>query len=292
MPAPLLIFSTGSLHLYGLERCFALAAALGFDGVEVLCDERLDTRQPDYLRRLSDQYAMPITSLHAPFVGRVMAGWQPGAVQAIEQTVALAEGLGAAHVVMHLPDRLGLAVLQAGARRIKLPWFPASAPIKDWMVRGGLARLQAGTSVQICVENLPIKSNHLKRLFPGLSQQGLVWWNTLETWPRAHDYLTLDTTHWATHGIAPLAAYRAADGRVRHIHLSNFRAGQEHQLPHQGELDLAGFLRALAADGFDGHVVLEVTPNSLEAADESKMRHNLEEAAAFCRKALNGNVEF
>ncbi len=36
MPAPLPTFSTGSLYLYGLERCFALAAEPGFDGVAVL----------------------------------------------------------------------------------------------------------------------------------------------------------------------------------------------------------------------------------------------------------------
>jgi sugar phosphate isomerase/epimerase len=145
MPAPLLTFSTGSLYLYGLERCFALAAELGFDGVEVLCDERLDTRQPDYLCRLSERHALPITSLHAPFMGRTMAGWEPGAIRGIEQTVALAETLGAAHIVMHLPERLGLASLQTRKHRIKLPWLPASAPIKAWMDRGGLARLQAGT---------------------------------------------------------------------------------------------------------------------------------------------------
>ena len=286
MAGPLLTFSTGSLYLYGLDRCFALAAEYGFDGVEVLCDERLDTRQPDNLRRLRDTHALPIHSLHAPFVGRGVPGWDSGPVRVIEQTVALAEQVGATHVVMHLPERLGRAFLNVGARRVILPWFPVSAPIKRWMETGGLARFQAGTDVQVCVENLPIKSNHLRRWFPGFDQQGLTWWNTLATWPRVHDSLTLDTTHWATHGIAPLDAFRAANGRVRHIHLSNFQGGEEHQLPQRGELDLTTFLRTLAAEGFDGQIVIEVNPRTLEAVDEDKLRANLAEAVAFCRGGL------
>ena len=38
--------STGSLYTYGLDRVFALAAEVGFDGIEVLIDPRFDTRQP------------------------------------------------------------------------------------------------------------------------------------------------------------------------------------------------------------------------------------------------------
>lgn len=286
MPGPLLTFSTGSLYLYGLERVFALAAEYGFDGVEIMCDERLDTRQPDYLCRLSERHGLPIHSLHAPFVGRRVPGWEPGPVRTVEQTVVLAEQVGATHVVMHLPDRVGRAFLDLGPRRMLLPWFPVSAAIKRWMESGGLARLQAGTDVQVCVENLPIKSNHLRRWFPGLNQQGLTWWNTLDTWPQVHDYLTLDTTHWATHGIPPLDALRAANGRVRHIHLSNFQGGEEHQLPQRGELDLTGFLQTLVAEGFDGQIVVEVNPRTLEAVDEAKLRANLAEAAAFCREGL------
>ncbi len=286
--APCLTFSTGSLYLYSLDRCFALAAEYGFDGMEIMCDSRLDTRQPDNLRRLMDTYGIPVRSLHAPFLGRPLPGWEMEPVAVIKQTVALAEQIGAGHVVVHLPGRIGRALVLYGPRMWHLPAWPHSGAIRRWMADGGLARFQTGTSVKVCVENMPILSNRLKRLLPALDQKKLIWWNTLEQWPQVHDYLTMDTTHWATHGIDPLTAYRAGNSRIRHIHLSNFRDGKEHQLPHRGELDLAALLRQVAADGFDGHIVLELNPQTLEAVDEAKMRRNLAESAAFCREALNG----
>lgn len=286
MARPLLTFSTGSVYTYGTDRAFALAAEYGFDGVEVMCDERLDTRQPDYLRRLSERHELPIHSLHAPFVRQSLPGWEPGLVAGIRQTAALAEVVGAAHVVMHLPDRVGRLSMTYGSRRWIVPWWPLSRAIQQWMASGGLARFQKETVVRICVENMPIQSRRLRRLLPQVNQQALVWWNTLEAWPQVHDHLTLDTTHWATHGIDPLDAYRAANGRVRHVHLSNFADGREHQLPQRGELDLAGFLRHIVADGFDGQVVVEVNPASLEAADEDRLRAHLAETVAFCRAAL------
>ncbi|MBN2470488.1 MAG: sugar phosphate isomerase/epimerase [Anaerolineae bacterium] len=286
---PHLTLSTGSLYLYSLERCFALAVEAGFDGVEVLVDERYDTRQPDHLCRLMDAHDLPIMSLHAPFPGRKLAGWQPGIVASVTQTVTLAEALGAAHVVMHTPDRIRTIKLPVtiDGQRLKLPWFaPASQVIQDWISSGGLRRLQNSTPVKICVENLPTPFDVLRRYLPQINQQPLAYWNTLDAWPCVHDYLTLDTTHWATHRVSPLEAYRAGGERVRHIHLSNFLAGREHQLPHIGELDLAGFLRVLSAEDFDGQIVVEVKPGSLDAHDESKVRRHLADTVAFCRAAL------
>ena len=33
------IFSTGSLYTYNTDRCFAFAAAAGFDGIELMVDD-------------------------------------------------------------------------------------------------------------------------------------------------------------------------------------------------------------------------------------------------------------
>jgi sugar phosphate isomerase/epimerase len=287
MALPAVTFSTGSLYLYGLDRCFALAAEAGFDGIELMVDDRLDTRQEAHLLELVERYGIPILSLHAPFVDRRLLGWGGDVVDIIKRTVRLTEAVGGQHVVMHLPDKLGRAYLNYGGGAVKLPWPPLStAPIQRWMAAGDLRRFQQETAVRICVENMPVQVHWLKAMFPQINQQGLVWWNDLATWPQAHEYLTLDTTHWATHGIDPLAAYRAANGRVRHIHLSNFKAGKEHQLPHNGELDLNGFLQVLVADGFDGQIVLEVNPRTLEAHDADRMRQHVADSLAFIRAGL------
>jgi sugar phosphate isomerase/epimerase len=62
-----ILLSIGSLRFYGLDRVFMIAKDLGFDGVEVIVDDRWDTTDPAYLRALSKRYALPISSLHSPF---------------------------------------------------------------------------------------------------------------------------------------------------------------------------------------------------------------------------------
>ena len=66
--------STGSLYSYGLARVLNLAAEAGFDAVEIMVDERWDTRQPDYLRRLCQESGLPIAAVHNPFLPNV-PGW-------------------------------------------------------------------------------------------------------------------------------------------------------------------------------------------------------------------------
>jgi sugar phosphate isomerase/epimerase len=39
------IFSTGSLYPFGLDRVYGWAAEAGFDGFEIMLDERWDTHQ-------------------------------------------------------------------------------------------------------------------------------------------------------------------------------------------------------------------------------------------------------
>ena len=57
-------------------------------------------------------------------------------------------------------------------------------------------------------------------------------------------YLTLDTTHLATWGIEPVEVYEQFNGKVHHIHLSNFD-GREHRRPEEGDLNLTAFLKKL-----------------------------------------------
>ena len=51
------IFSTGSLHPFGLDRIYSWAAEAGYDGVEIVMDERWDTHQHAYL---DGKYGIPV----------------------------------------------------------------------------------------------------------------------------------------------------------------------------------------------------------------------------------------
>lgn len=273
------LFSTGSLYLLDTAYCFQLAAEAGFDGIEIMCDERYSTRDPLYLQKLSQHYNLPVLVCHTPFSARV-PGWGKSSdeVGRIYHTLELAAALKAESIVVHVPRKLGRIEVQLVGQRFRLPWRTPYAAVKDW-IEYQLPRVQPETPVKIALENMPTWDILGQAVDP-------TWWNEVETWSRIHTWLTLDTTHWATKHIDPLAAYHAAGGRVCHVHLSNFD-GREHRLPHQGYLDLGGFLRALAADSFAGTISLEMHPEPLDYSDDDALRRNLQDSLDFCREHLS-----
>ena len=60
------VFSTGSLYPFGLDRSYGWAAEAGYDGVEIMMDERWDTVQEAYLNHLVEKHGIPILALHTP----------------------------------------------------------------------------------------------------------------------------------------------------------------------------------------------------------------------------------
>ncbi len=276
---PLIALSTGSLYNYGTARVFELAAQAGYDGTEVLVDERWDTRQPAYLRRLSADYGLPIVALHSPFVDRV-SGWPDDQLGRLRHTLALAQEVGASTVVTHLPFRLHFMVISWQDSRPRCLSFPLPfvhrEPYRDFL-HNGLAALEADTGITVAVENMPVR-----RLF-GI-RVSRYWFDTpakLAGLP----HLTLDTTHLGTWGLDPLAVYERLRERVAHVHLSNFD-GKEHRSPPDGRLPLAELLCRMARDGYQGIVTVEASPDALNAADETQCLAALRRALAFCREHL------
>ena len=274
-----LLFSTGSLYPIDTAYCFELAHDAGFAGIEVMCDARWSTRDPHYLKRLSERHNLPVKVLHTPFSAS-LTGWDDAnydEVARVRCTVQLAESLSAEAVVLHLPRAFSWASLNMRGRQVRFPWLDRTRRLKSWFAHG-LADLQGETRVKIAVENMPLWDMWGRKV-------NYSYWNSVEAWSGVHDWLTLDTTHWATHGIDPLAAYDAARERVCHIHLSNYD-GREHRLPHQGAVRLDKFLQGLAEDDFSGTISLEVHPDALEFSDDARVRQNLRESVEFCRMHL------
>lgn len=269
-----MLLSTGSLHLCGTQHVFELAAEAGFDGLEVLIDQRVDTWQPGYLARLSAEYGLPVACLHSPFLLNV-PHWPAAEGDRVARSLELAEALDAEVVVTHLPVRWPYSILITPRSRVALPHFwRRNGKDVAWFEQQ-LPAIQAETAVVIAVEIMPL-------------HRALGWpvnvhvWNTLAEWSR-FEHLTLDTTHCGTWGVDPRAAYDRADGRVSHIHLSNFD-GREHRLPHQGDLALDKFLRHVAADGYQGHISIETSPDAMQVEDPARLKENLAASLAFCRE--------
>ncbi len=277
----MILLSTGTLNTLGLSRIFALAAEAGFDGMEIMIDGRLDTRDAGYLRRLSSDYGLPIAAIHSPFLADV-EGWPADQLGRLECTLALAAEVGAPLVVTHLPYRLHLLWVTVSGLRPRrfsapLPWLRRE-PYYTLLRDGGLAALEDETGITIAVENMPAR-RFLGRYW------GLYWFNTMEQM-RRFPHIVLDTTHLGTWGLDPVAAYAQVQDRVVHVHLSNFAGGKEHRPPTDGDLDLERFLRALARSGYGGTLSVEGEPRAFRAEDEAACLAELRSAVAFCREHL------
>ena len=277
----MLALSTGSLYNYGLDRVFDLAKEAGFDGIEVLVDGRWDTRQADYLKHLMDRHGLPIVSLHSPFDLIRVPGWEQDPIWRLKRTVELAEALGAQVVVAHPPLgwlRISLRVTGASNKRdfwvgLPLSWF-VGRPYARWLC-DEMEAFQGRTEVTVAVENMP-----RRRIGPlGFDLYQMTRLESLERFR----YLTLDTTHLATHGIDIIQTYERLADQVAHVHLSNYN-GREHRLPLDGHLPLADFLRRLAQDDYRGIVTLELQPDVLGAGDDNRVLANLRTAVDFHRR--------
>ena len=268
------LFSTGSLYTYSLARCFGFAATAGFDGIELMVDVRWDTRQTDYIYKLTRQYGLPVVAVHTPL--RPVPGWAEGVPAHIQQTLNIAEILDAEVVVHHLPMRVGFGEFTIIGRHyiVPFPWWRMHKDYIGWL-DDGYGRLQETTEIQLCIENMPAK-----RIL------GRLWspspWNTIEEIQRFSS-LTMDTTHLGTWGFDPTEVYKQWNGRVKHIHLSNYN-GREHRRPEIGELRLDRLLAHLSATCYTGTITLEVSPDALDAGcDDAHLVTVLTTSLESCR---------
>ena len=251
------IFSTGSLYPFGLERTYAWAAEAGFDGVEIMMDERWDTHQADYLRGLAERYGVPVKALHTPLY---RGAWGLGPEVTLVRVARLAVKMEVPVVVAHPP--------------------PPGRPLERW--REGPLREAREQGAVVAVENMPRNSTgglfSVRRktcyLPEHLSEVGEV---------------TLDTSHAGASKVDLLRAHSVLAAQLRHVHLSdsNLQAGRdEHRLPGKGRLPLKPFLAALATSGYPGAVSLELKPWPLGTPDPGTILDRMRAALEFTRDGL------
>lgn len=251
------VFSTGSLHPFGLERIFAWAAEAGFDGIEVMMDDRWDTHQQGYLEHLMESHGLPIAALHPP-IGRGVWGLEPE--QTLIKVAELAARIGAGTVVAH-PPRAGRS-------------------LQKWC-KGTLAEARS-RGVAVAVENMPMDIN-----------QGVLGLRAPRTCCHPEDLLgvgdvTLDTSHCGVSGVDVLRAREVLEDQLRHVHLSDSRltGADDHRPPGRGKLPLKELLAGLAAQDYPGAVSLELKPWPLGAPEPRKIRQRMRESLEFTRQGL------
>ena len=257
MPVPV-VFSTGSLYPFGLDRVYTWAAEAGFDGVEIMMDERWDTHQASYLHHLAERHGIKVLAFHPPLR---RGAWNLGSQETLVRVARLARRMEVPVVVAHPP--------------------PPGRPLERWSA--GPLRKAREQGVSVAVENMPRseartlfgirrhRSCHLPEHLVGLGE------------------VTLDTSHVGASKVDLMRAYSMLAGQLRHVHLSDsdLTGGDQHRLPGRGRLPLRPFLAALAGSGYPGVVSLELKPWALGAPDTGTILERMREALYFARRALD-----
>jgi sugar phosphate isomerase/epimerase len=106
------------------------------------------------------------------------------------------------------------------------------------------------------------------------------------------DAMTLDFSHASLSGLNSLEIAKAMGSRLRHVHLCDGATSEadgavldEHLLPGEGTQPVAETLQHLAANGWDGNVVAEVSLR--KEKDEAVRIARLEQTVAFAREHLS-----
>ena len=104
-PAIKVGLSTASVYPLRAEAAFAYAAELGYDGVELMVWAEPLSQNVVAVAELSRRYGVPVLSVHAPCLLISQRVWGSDPIAKLEMSVAAAERLGAATVVVHPPFR-------------------------------------------------------------------------------------------------------------------------------------------------------------------------------------------
>ena len=252
-------FSTGSLYPFGLERVCGWAAEAGFDGVEIMMDERWDTHQEFYLRDLVERHGLPILALHPPLR---RGAWGLGPEETLVRVARLAGRMEVPVVVAHPP--------------------PPGRPLEKW--KDGTLREAREQGVLVAVENMP--RSEAGGLFRVRRRSCYLPEHLADIGD-----VTLDTSHAGASRVDLLRAHSVLAGQLRHVHLSdsNLEAGRdEHRLPGKGQLPLKPFLAALGVSGYRGAVSLELKPWPLGTPDPEVILERMRAARRFVAEGLEG----
>lgn len=255
--------STSSVYPDDATSAFEFAGRLGYDGIEVMVGLDPITADEQALLRLRDYHEIPVLSVHAPCLLVTQRVWGRDPWAKLERAGRAAVLLGADVVVVHPPFRwqTGYAVgFVEGVRRLRdqLGITFAVENMYPWRLPGG---------------------GEMKAYLPD--------WDPTDL---DYDDLTLDLSHASTARQSSLDLVENWGERLKHLHLTDGTGiyKDEHLLPGVGDQRAAEVLSRLAAQGYAGHVVMEVNTSGLPTRSEREAA--LGEALGFARQHLGQTV--
>jgi sugar phosphate isomerase/epimerase len=249
--------STASVYPESTAHAFAYAAKLGYDAIEVMVGIDALSQQVSAVKQLSDHHELPVVAVHSPCLLFTQRVWGTEPWGKLLRSADMADAVGAQVVVVHPPFR----------------WQ------RDYATGfvEGIATLEKETGIAFAVENMyPWRASSrrgVEMYVPG--------WDPSE---ESYANMTIDLSHAA---IARSDVVEMADRmgpRLRHVHLTDGSgsAKDEHLVPGRGAMEADSFLRHLAGQGFDGHIVLEI--NTRKCSNREERERDLVESLAFARE--------
>lgn len=245
----MLAITTDSLAGYSLDRTFEIVKEAGLDGIEVVIRHgEFDTQNPEYLKKLSERYKLPIIALSAPI--------EMDATKA-EKVVALAEKIGVSMITLTPPD-----IFDFNYKK----WLREEAP--------GLRRKK---KIKIALVNPPVKL--MFGIFPKYAFNDVYDLREFED-------IAFDTSNAIGRTEPLLEIYNILKTKIVHIHLSNTKHEQDHTLLNNGNVPLESLLTRLSRDKYKNALVLKFDPKSLKVGDDAKVLQHIEESKRFIAKYL------
>lgn len=277
----MLCLSTGSLFTRPVAQVFAWAAEAGFDGVELLVDRRPETRDVEHIRRCIGDCGLPVPVVHVPFHSQATPEWSADSVARVLATARLAQSLGAALVVVHLPlwrekrfARWLLEDLPQAERELGLTLAVENLPAKRWLIPGVHLRIRPFDFQEPPADTL------WGRALRAVSQPRMRF-NTVEELA-GFEHVVFDATHWAGRGDV-FDVWARLKGQVVHVHLGNYSSGSGHRLLWDGDIDMEKFVRRVRGAGYRGHLTAELCPAALGDPRERVVRDRLAETLRWLR---------
>ena len=246
--------STASVYPLGVAGAFELADRLGYDALEVMVWTEPVSQEAGALARLADHYGIPIVSIHAPTLLLTQRVWGTDPWDKVDNSVRLAQEVGADTVVVHPPFRWQREYATGFAEQV--------------------AEREDASGVRIAVENMfpwRARTREMQAYLPG--------WDPV---PLPYRHVTLDLSHTATAGSDAMAMARDLGERLTHVHLADGLGSfkDEHLVPGRGGQPCAELLTHLATSGYDGSVVVEV---GTRRCSDDQREQDLADALAFAR---------
>ncbi|MFC4997380.1 sugar phosphate isomerase/epimerase family protein [Dactylosporangium cerinum] len=253
------LLSTSSVFPEPTAAGFEMAAAVGYDGVEVMVWSDAVSQDAGALAGLSKHYGVPVRSVHAPCLMVTQRVWSPDPWERLRRAAVLADTLGAPVVVVHPP----FAWQRDYARTFET----------------GLARLgKAFPGIRFAVENMfPLR---------GVGREFVPYAPGWDPTITGFDSYTLDLSHCAASRTDALGLADTMGAGLAHVHLGDGtgKGRDEHLVPGRGTQPCAELLESLGRRGFTGSVAVEV--GTRKASSRAEREADLAESLRFARQHL------